>query len=87
MATPLYCHNDEGIDHTHRRAFVDMKSMVVYSNGASYTQKALDTKIIKFSLDRVLSKQTPFKVRIFLHLLMVVGNFFAKSRLFLYVAK
>lgn len=61
----LYCQEKERIDHMIRSVFFGKKLMIGYVSGASYTQKALNIKLVNASLTRALSQRTPFEVQIF----------------------
>lgn len=60
IALPLYCQEDERINHIFSLLSVN-KLVNVNLNGTICKEKALDTKIVKFPLTRLLSRQMPVK--------------------------
>lgn len=86
IALVSYCQKEELLDHMVSPVLFNNALIVVYDNGASYIQKALDSRIVKYSLAKVLSQPTPFDMRIFFHSPCFLKIAFRRSRWLLHVA-
>lgn len=79
----LYCQKEERINQMVRRACFNKNHIIGYVKGASYSKKALDTKVAKKALVRALSQPTSFDAPDFFLSFMFVEHCNAKKLLVL----